>query len=391
MTSLRELRITRLAMQLVAAKQDLINMGFPEIVSRILYEKYGKLAPLIAKWYKQYKTSSHGAEHSEWWRMVNWSFSDRVSLYAMTYMYENAIDPESYVKAADKMGLDLRGMGEGVDQSMVDEFRQSMIPAIRNKFFEEGFFTYYPLMKDISSGNLTDIAPYKKLGFDDAVMKYENKRHFEDIKPLKVYPNGFKWIDVGKKSVLLSQQMKNCGSAGLMSMDSNATILALFGPTNKPHVMVVYSPGEKRISGDECAGSTEVKPEYHDYVLDIANHMGSRFDEAKSKSTALRVKYLLKDKADSLEQIQFRDNDGFSYNEYFRFMSDGQEYYTDGSTVVSGAEMKRVQEMIDNGELEVRYPQDTIYKTILNHNNQRELAYAGVKFTPIYKFIGQWK
>jgi hypothetical protein len=175
-----------------------------------------------------------------------------------------------------------------------------------------------------------------------------------------------------------------------MSMDENRTILALFGPNNKPHVMVVYSPGEKRISGDECSGSTPVKPEYHDYVLDIANHLGVRFDEAKSKSTSLRVKYLLRDKADSLEQIHFRDSDNFSYDEYFRFTSDGQEYYTNGSTVVSGADVAKVKEMIDSGELELRYPDKDTYKAVLYGSNLQQLADLGIKYTPIYKFVGQW-
>jgi hypothetical protein len=179
--------------------------------------------------------------------------------------------------------------------------------------------------------------------------------------------------------------MSNCGSSGVMSADPDRTILTLFGPNNKPHVMVVYSPNDKRISGDECAGSSPVKPQYHAYVLDLAHHLGVRFDEERSKSPELRVKYLLKDKAQSIEPLQSSNDQ--SYDHYFRFTVDGQGFYTDGHVVVSGADVDRVGKMIDDSELVLPYPQQSITRNVFNQYNRNIMIGRGVEFIPIRKFI----
>jgi hypothetical protein len=178
--------------------------------------------------------------------------------------------------------------------------------------------------------------------------------------------------------------MKNCGSAGLMSWDEDRTIVALFGPTNKPHVMVTYSPNEKRISGDECAGSSQVKPEYHRYVLDLAEHLSATFDVSKTKSTALGVKYLLRNKAQSIEQLDAGED---PYDSYFRFVMDGKVFYTNGNYVISEADMERAQGMIDRGELKVRYELDKPYETFLNSFNRENLVHNGIPIPYIRNFL----
>lgn len=385
-------RYTRLALQLldkhrfstriVAAKQDIVSLGFPEIISKLLYEKYGNLAPLIAKWYKQYRATGDRAENPDWWRIITWDTYDNFSLYAMTYVYEKGTDPESFLQASEKM--DVRLKTDTVTQEMVDAQRQELVNMIREKFFDYVFFTYYPLIQDITSGELTDVAPYKKLNFQDAVLKYDKRRHFIETKPIKVYPNGFKWIDVGDKSFLVGEQMGNCGSSGVMGRDPNRTILTLFGPNNKPHVMVTYSPNEKRISGDECAGSTEVKEKYHEYVLDLVEHLGAWFDEIKSRSRALGIKYLLKEKAQSIESLKTVD---YASEQYFRFVVNGQAFYTDGYAVVSESDVHRVQDLMNRGELELRYLPDEIFRAVLIQANRDQLENIGIKFTPLRQLV----
>jgi hypothetical protein len=147
--------------------------------------------------------------------------------------------------------------------------------------------------------------------------------------------------------------------------------------------MVTYSPNEKRISGDECAGSTAVKPQYHDYVIDLANFLGARFDTNKSKSKLLGLKYALRNKAQSIEPLKTSE---YSMDEYFQFTINGQTYYTDGYTVVSDDDVKRVQQMDQQGELKLSYPQKDTFKTVLVQANRGYLASIGVNFIPLRDF-----
>lgn len=380
-----ESRLTRIALRLIAAKQDIVAMGFPEIISKILYEKYGKLAPLIAKWFKEYYASGAHAERPDWWRFLS-SFSNDVSLQSLTYLYESGTDPESFTKIAEHEGIYLEY--DLFTQEQVNDYRHNLVNTIRENLFKKVFFSAYSLIQDITSGKVTDVAPYKRLRFLAAVIEYDKKRHFEQATPLKIYSNGFKWIDAGKKSQILSEMMRNCGSAGLMSMDEDRTILALFGPTNKPHVMVTYSPNEKRISGDQCGGSSPVKPEYHDYVLDLVELLGVRFDANKSKSPSLRTKYLLRNKAQSIQPLKVEDPSNYSQDILFKFISEGQEFYTNGEYVVSGFDVDRIQDLIDHGEIKLPYPDKAASRAVFWSRANRELLEEqGVRYTSMYDFV----
>jgi hypothetical protein len=375
-------RTTRLALRVIAAKQDITNLGFPEIVSRLFYEKYGNLAPLIAKWYKDYRIPESW-EGEDWWRRFTWDLRKQFSLYTLTYLYENSGDLESFLEACRKMEIK---PSQGLTQETLDSERNWLVNRLRDELFGETFFNYYSLIQDITSGKLKDIAPYKKLRFYDAEKKYEKRRYFQESEPLKIYENGFKWIDVGRKSTLLSEKMKNCGSAGLMSLDKNATIIALFGPNGKPHVMVTYSPNEKRISGDECAGSTAVKSEYHQYVIDLADHLGATFSATKSRSTELGLKYRLRNKAQSLEKLKMTDD---SFDSYFKFVVNGKVFYTDSYVVVSEDEVRRARGLMDRGELRVPYPQEGTVKTVLLSNNRYPMQDQGIHLIPLHQFLDE--
>ena len=183
----------------------------------------------------------------------------------------------------------------------------------------------------------------------------------------------------------MGKLMKNCGSAGLMSRDENRTLLTLFDKNNKPHVVVTYSPNEKRISSDEGIGKSEVKNKYHDYILDLAKFLGVRFDVDRTKSTYLKVKYLLSGVADRLEELP----GGERNDTYFRFSMNNQEYYTNGTLVVSDIDMKRANLMVSRGEIELRNDQNNVVKNTFNHMNQPILARNGVVYIPIVKFSNE--
>jgi hypothetical protein len=176
--------------------------------------------------------------------------------------------------------------------------------------------------------------------------------------------------------------MKNCGSAGLMSLDEDRTMLTLFDNRNKAHVVVTYSPNEKRISGDEGIGGSAVKEKYHDYILDLVKFLGVRFDAQKTKSDHLKVKYLLYDFAQKLEKLP----SGGIFDNYFKFSVNNQEYYTNGYLVVSDADIKRAEALMNRGEIKLKNDQGDIIKNVFNHLNRSILSSHGMVYTSIEEF-----
>lgn len=360
---------------LVEAKHDIVNLGYPEIVAKLFYERFGNLAFLMSKWFRDYKYPN-AEKPANWWLQATSSYRETPSLWDLTYLYNATKDKESYHAALEKLEI---SRDEFVD---LDEQREALEVQIKNKLFSDTFFEYNDLIKDILSGSLKDISPYKKLDFSSAKDKYDKQRIFKDRASLRAYENGYKWIDTGMRCQLVGKLMKNCGSAGLMSWDDNRTLLTLFDNRNKPHVMVTYSPSEKRISSDVGVGSSEVKSKYHDYILDLAKFLGAKFDVDKTKSTFLKVKYLLSGIAQKLEELPGGD----IYNTYFRFYTNNQEYYTNGNIVVSNEDIKKVSFGVSRGEIQLKNDQKNIIKNIFNHLNRPILSSHGIVYIPIDKF-----
>lgn len=359
---------------LAESKRDIVNLYYPEIVAKLFYERFGNLAFLMARWFRDYKYPNP-EKPENWWLQTTASFRTP-SLYDLTYLYSATKDEESYRAALDKLELSRD------DMVNLDEQRLALEEQIKKKLFADAFFGYNDLIKDILSGELKDISPYKKLEFGAAQDKYDKKRIFKDRKALRTYNDGYKWIDTGMKCQLVGKLMKNCGSAGLMSWDENRTLLTLFDIRNKPHVVVTYSPNEKRISSDEGIGSSEVKSKYHDYILDLAKFLGAEFDTTRTKSTFLKIKYLLSGVAKRLEQLPYDT----TWDQYFRFTINNQDYYTNGRLVVSHADIQKINLMINNGEIELKNDQKNIIKNTFNQSNQLILSSHGIVYTPIEKF-----
>ena len=318
------------------SKQEIVNLGFPPMIASMIQQRFGKAAFLLAKWYRDF-TAPQADE--DWFRMRHYSSRD-VNINDLMLLYDSAKDSETYKKALKHLGMNDRE--EFYDPYSLREQREALKKQIESLFFEETFFTYYQFINEIISGQLRDLAPYRDLSFWQALEKYEKKRIFQDMQPLKTYPNGYRWINVGKRCPLVGSLMKNCGSAGAMSWDKDVTILALFDKSNKPHAVVTYSPNEKRISGDEGVASSAVKTIYHNYILDLAKTLGVAFDADKTKSTFLKIKYLLRNTATNIQRVGKVD----TYNEFFVFTTkDGRQYYTNGYTVLSDEDLQKLRTM----------------------------------------------
>lgn len=360
---------------LLESKQDIVNLGYPEIVSTIFYEQFGNLAFLLAKWYRDYHYSA-GKIPENWWLLTMSNFREKVSLWDLTRLYEATKDTASYKDVLDK--LEIAAENDFIDDYYLEEQRVALKKQIKGKILSDAFFTYNYLVKDIISGNLTDIAPYRKLTFSEAMDKYDKLNIFKNRTPLKTYKNGYKWINVGKRCQLVGKFMKNCGSAGLMSNDDDRTLLVLFDSRNKPHVIVVYSPNEKRLSHEEGAGSSEVKERYQDYVIDLAAFLGVTFDVTKSRSPLLKIKYKLLGIASQIELIS-KD----TYNPVFKFQINDKEYYANEYYAVSSDDVEKVEKAIKTGEINLKTNHNNMKIDVLSFMNQEGLSRFGVKYIPI--------
>lgn len=365
---------------ILESKQEIVNLGYPSILAKLFYRRFSNNAYLLAKWYRDYKT----ADPSEnWFRWVHSNFSNlrSTSLADLVELHDGTESADKYVKALQRLNLTVEDISM-YDSYYLAEQRKLLEAQIEDKMFSETFFNYYSLVNDIISDKLKDISPYKNFSFWDAQHKYDEKNIFSERLPIRTYKNGYKWIDVGRRCVLLGHLMKNCGSAGLMSMDDERTILALFDSSNKPHVMVTYSPNEKRISGDEGVASTEVKGKYHRYILDLANFLGVTFDVDKSKSKSLGIKYKLKGMVKDLKRIGGKG----LFDEYYTFTVDSQVYYTNSYLVVSAEDMSKVREGLSSKKLSLRNKQRSLISMVFNNYNIEDLKHFGVNYMPISQF-----
>jgi hypothetical protein len=369
---------------IIESKQELVRLGYPEVVAKVLHKHFGKNAYLIGKWFISYRFGDREVPEN-WWLQITSNFRQHISLYDLTYLHDSTSSAEEYVKALKK--LDLRtDEGEVYDDDYLHRQREALADEIEEQFLQETYFSN-TIIQAIKDGKLTDVAPYRNMPFWSAQEAYDKKKVFEDAKPLKAYPNGYRWIDAGNRCHLVGSQMKHCGSVGVMGMDKDRTMLVLFGPENKAHVTVTYSPNEKRISGDVGVGSSAVKSKYHDYILDLSQMLGARFDADQSKSKLLSLKYLLKDKADQVEPL---DDLSSTWDEFFRVVIGGQEYYTNSHVVVSGQDLAKFQQAVSQGTIELKNNGKNPMVNLFHYLNQDLLGrQLGIQYVPLKTFVGQ--
>lgn len=321
---------------LVESKQNLMNIGYPEVIASLLIQKFGKNAFTAAKWMKDssaYRFKDKPPKN--WWEKANSSWLDRnINIADAVRLYNAAASSEEeFNKIKKDLDLYIDPKDEFDPISILKMLREE----IAEKLFDNIFF-HYQLIEDILNKKLTNLKPYKDLSFQKAKDKYDERRIFDDgARVVKAYKNGWRWINAGAKCQLVGGLMKNCGSTGVMSMDPERTMIALFDPGNKPHAVVTYSPNEDRISGDEGQASTIVKSEYHDYILDLADMLNAKFDTEKTKSKALKIKSILRNKIEEIEQIDIKS----IWEELYKIkLKNGKIYYSEGYYLIPEATME---------------------------------------------------
>jgi hypothetical protein len=355
------------------SKQSIINLGYPKILVDLIYEKFRKNSFIVANWFKQYQTGIYKSpvDDQNWWISVfsKSIFSSKYEkdVYSLIKLYNATNSEENYLKER-----------EDQEDPVPDDYKWQLDVAqkrvyyknkIKEKLFDMAFF-HSSLIKKIAEGGIKNIKEYSKLTYRDALEKYNRKNVFEDRTPLKVYENGYKWIDVGPKCELVGSLMRNCGSSGVMSTDPNRTIITLFDSNNAPHVLVTYSPNQKRISGAEGQAGSNVKEKYYDYILDLEKHLDANIDYLKEKQKLLALKAMLKN---HYRDISIIHENSFGSGFYLVTMNDGKEFYTNFNTFVS-------KENIEGDE-------DKIISTLIKVFNTAHVGGPYVEFITRYDFL----
>jgi hypothetical protein len=176
--------------------------------------------------------------------------------------------------------------------------------------------------------------------------------------------------------------MANCGSAGLMSDDPDRTLIGLFDINNKPHVIITYSPNQKRLSGEEGPGYSEVKSKYHQYVIDLTNLLGAKFDVGRAKSVELRLKYLLRGKGSNVKKLERYSDPAIS--SYYRFNIGKDVYYSNGYEAISLGDMMKIKEALKQKKIELQYHKNNAIKAAFNQYNKSSIESLGVKYINVF-------
>lgn len=372
---------------LTESKETLIGIGYPKLIASMFYKLYGNKSYILAKWHKEYR-GGHNYDNNKWFFQAFFSFNslsvvDMISLYNATFLGSDA-----YIKECDRLELSHEPEYDG---SMLEEERLNWYEYIKKEMFENNlFFKSYHIVKDYIGGKLTNIAPYKDMNFFAAAKKYDERRIFNEAPVLKSYPNGYKWINVGKRSEYIGCEMKNCGSTGVMGTDPERTMLALFGHENKPHVIVTYSPNEKKLSGIEGGASTEsIKDEYTDYVLDLQNVVGAKIKTSNLKTMILKIKVLFEGKIIKLHRIKSKISS--LYSEIFKLkLKDNKLYLTNGYQIISYDDLKKIKEMLDSKVIKKKNYGRFTLNSVFDYRNIGEWESAGISIPYIEKFAEEF-
>lgn len=131
------------------------------------------------------------------------------------------------------------------------------------------------IVRDIISGKLTDLNPYKNLSFSEAKEKYYKRIQIQNSEILVDYGN-FVWVNTGlEKCQIIGNRMNNCGSAATMSPDKEKNIIVLLDKNKDPHIIATWGVNTKSLRGIQGKASSVPKEKYWPYIQDLVRVLGA--------------------------------------------------------------------------------------------------------------------
>lgn len=305
------------------SKQAIINLNYPEVLASVFIERFGKNAFILAKWFKETIDVKGTVHNNDWLNPRNAIFNK--DLFVAIKLYEAAsVSMEVLEKTLDRYDLLLSDPTLNLSELKLQYKKTISEELLKHYFFSQN------IVKAILNGEIENLAPYKDLSIKEADLKYEKKLVFKQKEPIMTFPDGYKWINVGEKCNLVGQEMKNCGSTGVMSFDKERTMVVLFDKRNGAHIVLTYSPQEQRVSGIEGQAGTDPKEKYYPYIIALIEKLGAGLDNTSTSTpTSLKIIYTF---GDNLIETQIIDRNTLTTTKILK-MKDGKRFLTrDGYT-----------------------------------------------------------
>ena len=148
------------------SKQEIVNLGFPEIVAKLFYNNFGKFAYTIAKWYRSY----FGEPKENWFRQNHMQFRAKRDLYDLILLYQAA---EKGVEIYAKVTKDYHFEPIETEYEL-EEHKKELKQQIEEELFAAAFFKTN-LVTGLINGKIKNVGPYKDLSYWDAQKKYDSK------------------------------------------------------------------------------------------------------------------------------------------------------------------------------------------------------------------------
>lgn len=371
---------------LLESKQSIVNLGYPLVVASLFYKRFGEKAYLFARWYKEYKNIGENDKY----RLADLPYGGGISgiHYVNIYNAARAGDGDAYLKSLENAEVSTSDyLSHKDDPEYLKHMAKLWLDKYNSYYFESSFFKDNRFISDIINGKIDDLKKYDHLKYEDAERLYDEHILFSKKRAVKTYSNGYRWISMGAKCTLVGNRMRNCGSTGVMSDDKRRVGMVLFDSHNNPHVIVTYSPTQKRISGDEGVASTAVKPEYHKYILDLVHRLRAKFDIRLTKSIFLKLRYIFG--INNVTQVNFKKKTGF--NEYFKIKHDNHIYYSNGYEMIEQKSAKTALDKIKINGVKLYRGRGRnrlgLMDILFNDHNTYDLKANGAEYKYVQKYV----
>lgn len=316
------------------SKQQIQNLGYPELFASFFIEKLGRNAYIIAKWVKEIINANRGWSNFNpfYYDLIDGLSDSKITEFEMYQAAEKGI--EAYEEYLTEKGFEY-------DKSYdLESDKRFLKEEIKHKFNSNYIFRS-DLIKEIISGEVTNLSEYKKLNYYDATNKFISKKISNEDNIVLKYEDGYKWVNFKNKCLWLGGKMRNCGSSYATSLSRDKTMLALLDENDLPHVVLTYSAMDALVSNIEGKASQPPKEEYHSYILDLLDKLNVKILKKENKSDDLYLKSILANYDSELELIK----EGLFYK-YFKIKLNDNVLYTNVIYILTEEEANKVYNYI---------------------------------------------
>jgi len=303
------------------------KLGFPGPVADILHDDFGKAAYQVALWLKEY----YGGFHEQAWRSAGWverinnlntdfnvkDYSELVDFFKnlRNLSYQERLSAFSANELLTE--LDMSWLAKEDPHHFRDENIEGLIKSYQGKFKKEirdslSIFYMTDFIREILSGEITNLAPYKGMKLRDARERFFHS-WLPQQAPVHTHPDGYAWYAFGKKNYYLGNLLNNCGSLGVMTGEKDAQLLALLDPDKNPVGVATWEPSRGAIRHFEGKSGKGLPAEFWEHAKGLREALGA--EQTQAHQTPFLETFLMK----SISEPEFLEEYSSPFSKIFKF------------------------------------------------------------------------